>query len=264
MVGIYKITNPKGKIYIGQSINIEKRWEREYYTLQCKDQPKIYNSLKKYGPENHIFEIIEKCLLDQLNERERYWQDYYNVLEEGLNLKLTNTEDRNGKHSDETISKMKEYWRNYYKINNGPNKGIKQSEETKLKKSKSAPTHPIFQYNLNGDFIRGWNRIIDVERELGIANQSITLCCQGKKDSAGGYIWRYQDSPKELLENIKPVRSTKYGISILQYDLNMNLIKKWKNMKVASIELNIDNGSISNCCKNKTKTAGGYIWKYVN
>jgi group I intron endonuclease len=263
ITGIYKITSPSNKTYIGQSINIHLRWERDYYTLQCKNQPKLYNSLKKYGPENHKFDILEECLIEQLNKRERYWQDKYNVLSEsGLNLILTSTNDKSGKHSHDTINKMKLYWNEHYKYNDGPNKGIKQSKETCLKKANSAFTHSIFQYDLNGVFIKSWDRIIDVERELGIANTTITHCCQGKKDSAGKFIWRYQDSPKQLLENIKPVRSAKYGIPVLQHDLDGNFIKEWKSAKIASVKLNIDNGSIANCCKGKQKTAFGFKWKY--
>ena len=47
-----------------------------------------------------------------------------------------------------------------------------------------------------------------------------------------------------------------------QYDLKNNFIKKWNSISEASKELNIDNSSISAVCKNKRKTAGGYIWKY--
>jgi len=86
-IGIYKIINPKGKIYIGQSINIEERW-RKYNKLNCKRQPKLYNSLKKYGPEKHKFKIIEKCSLKLLNKREIYWKQYHNSINEGLNCEL--------------------------------------------------------------------------------------------------------------------------------------------------------------------------------
>jgi hypothetical protein len=40
-------------------------------------QPRIHNSIQKYGWENHIFEIIEECSLEQLNEKEIYWKKYY-------------------------------------------------------------------------------------------------------------------------------------------------------------------------------------------
>lgn len=87
-IGIYKITNPNNKIYIGQSVNIEERFKK-YIKVHNKRQIKLYNSLQKYGPENHIFEIVEECSLEQLNEREIYWGIVFNVLgEDGLNLRL--------------------------------------------------------------------------------------------------------------------------------------------------------------------------------
>jgi len=107
MVGIYKITNPKGRVYIGQSVNLKKR-RREYSHLQsCKNQKKLYVSLVKYGFSAHIFEVVEECDVDQLNERERHWQDFYNVLGEGgLNLRLTQTNDRSGYCSQETANRI--------------------------------------------------------------------------------------------------------------------------------------------------------------
>ena len=88
MIGIYKITSPTGKIYIGQSTNIENR-KYYYSSIKCNKQHKLYNSLQKQGWEQHMFEIIEECSLDQLNEREIHWGLYYDVLgENGLNLRL--------------------------------------------------------------------------------------------------------------------------------------------------------------------------------
>lgn len=235
--GIYKITSPSNKIYIGQSINLRSRYKL-YRRLasNIKSQVALYGSLLKYGFDAHKFDIIEECLSCKLNEQERYWQEYYEVLKYGLNCILTKTNDKSG-----TCSEL-----------------------TKKRKSEAAPTHPIKQYDLNGSFIKDWGRIIDVERELRIANQTITNCCKGIKDSAGGFIWRYQDSPKELLENIKPVKSMKYGIPIFQYDLEGKFIKEWDSIKKASLELKIDLASICNVCKNngKAKTAGGFKWGY--
>jgi len=71
MIGIYKITSPTNKIYIGQSTNITDRWKRYYKLNHCRNQIKLYNSLKKHGFKNHIFEIIEECNWEELNIRER-------------------------------------------------------------------------------------------------------------------------------------------------------------------------------------------------
>lgn len=105
MIGIYKITSPSNRIYIGQSVNIKIRFNT-YKNLKCNSQPKIYKSFLKYGFEKHNFEIIEQCNIELLNERERYWQDFYNSINKGLNCKYTKTLDLSGKLSEETKSKI--------------------------------------------------------------------------------------------------------------------------------------------------------------
>ena len=90
---IYKITSPSQRIYIGQSRDFEDR-QRHYLKLKCSNQPRLYNSLVKYGVENHRFEIVENCKFFEMNKQERYWQDYYEVLSrKGLNCILTETEE---------------------------------------------------------------------------------------------------------------------------------------------------------------------------
>lgn len=56
----------------------------------------------------------------------------------------------------------------------------------------------------------------------------------------------------------------KYG-NVMQYDKNMNLIKEWY-IPITNIakELNINRRAISTCLKNKSKSSGGYIWKFKN
>lgn len=69
IICIYKITSKYGGIYIGKTIDLESRF-LSYKRLNCKEQQKIYNSLKKYGIESHTFEIIhivEKCELNKLD-----------------------------------------------------------------------------------------------------------------------------------------------------------------------------------------------------
>lgn len=107
MIGIYKITNPKGKIYIGQSINIERRW-REYQRLQCNQSLKLYNSLKKYQYENHIFEIIEECDINLLNDKEEFYILKFNSHINGLNIKLASKPSWTGKTRPEHSKLMKE------------------------------------------------------------------------------------------------------------------------------------------------------------
>lgn len=95
MIGIYKITSPNGRVYIGQSRNIEKRF-KQYYRNGCKGQIRLTRSFDKYGIKNHIFEIIEECGFNELNVKERYYQDLYDVIDihKGMNCFLVRTEEK--------------------------------------------------------------------------------------------------------------------------------------------------------------------------
>ena len=141
MIGIYKITSPSGRIYIGQSVNINKRFIA-YKNLKCKSQRKLYNSFKKYGYENHVFEIIEECEKSELNIKERYYQDLYDVINKGLNCVLQELNGKSGKLSEETKLKIKTALLN-------------RTEETKLKLSIAAK-----------------NRIMSSETRLKISNSN--------------------------------------------------------------------------------------------
>jgi len=129
MIGIYKITSPSGKIYIGQSVNIEERWKCHKLDIKYKHiKSRLKNSFIKHGFENHTFEILEECDVNLLNERERFYQDEYDVLKEnGLNLKLTETEDRNGFYSQELRDKLSESQKKY---------NLSLTEEEKVTKNK--------------------------------------------------------------------------------------------------------------------------------
>lgn len=128
---IYKIVSPSGKLYIGQTIDLVRR-KSKYRRLSCKQQPKIYNSLLKYGWENHIFEIIEKVeFVDKsiLNEREIFWIKEFNSFEDGLNLTA-------GGDSKEISEETREKIRLSKLGKTSPNKGKKMSDEQKKKISK--------------------------------------------------------------------------------------------------------------------------------
>jgi len=100
MTGIYKIINPIGDIYIGQTKNFSQRLE-DHKSRKNKKANRLNESITKHGLKNHIITFIEECLEEDLNCRERYWQDYYDVLgEKGLNSVLTKCNDLKGRTLD--------------------------------------------------------------------------------------------------------------------------------------------------------------------
>lgn len=123
---IYKITSPSGKVYIGQTINIKSRINdyKGFETLsnKTKNQSKLYNSLKKYGWDNHIFEIIDECIIGLpikkcltvhdnkciINLREIYWIQEYDSFNNGLNCKPGGGEFYRSPTEQETKEKISE------------------------------------------------------------------------------------------------------------------------------------------------------------
>ena len=88
MIGIYKITNKiNGKIYIGQSNNIERRF-KEHKRLGEKSRIPVDLAISKEGKENFSFEVLEECQIEQLNEKETYWIQYFNSIEYGYNCSI--------------------------------------------------------------------------------------------------------------------------------------------------------------------------------
>lgn len=124
MIGIYKITSPSGRVYIGQSRNIKKRFSG-YMRMKSVDQSRLHASFLKYGIDNHVFEIIEECDFLELNKRERFYQDMYEVLgPKGLNCVLTSTDILPEVKSEETRRKI-----------SASNTGKKHTESAKNKVS---------------------------------------------------------------------------------------------------------------------------------
>lgn len=103
--GIYKITSPTGKIYIGQSVNINKRL-LSYKNNDCNAQPRIYRSINKYGWKNHDFEIICECNKNELDILEKQYIKEYNSFNTPHGLNLTEGGDST-KFTNESIEKIR-------------------------------------------------------------------------------------------------------------------------------------------------------------
>lgn len=88
---IYKITNTiNGKVYIGQTKQtIEQRFiQHKSHARTGQSHHKLARALRKYGDENFIIELVEVCDYEMLNERERYWINIFNSIENGYNILL--------------------------------------------------------------------------------------------------------------------------------------------------------------------------------
>jgi len=180
MIGIYKIINPEGKIYIGCTINWERRLH-EYKNLKVKGQSLIYNSLIKFGWINHKFELIEECSIEQLYEKEIYWIYQFDSVEKGLNIRLGGRNGHLAQSTKDKIGKALKGRKNTWskkgggpfgqKLNHGKKIGETLKEHWKTNK-KIGPQHLCnkeiaeeirIKYK-TGDFTRS-----DLAREYGVS-----------------------------------------------------------------------------------------------
>lgn len=237
MIGIYKITSPSGKIYIGQSINIEKRFTY-YYRLACKSQPKLYNSFQKHGVENHVFEIIENCEIKDLNERERYYQDLFDVVKKGLNSTLTTSEGRSGEFSDEHKKKLR-----LAKLGRKTGKTRPHSEETKLKiglanKGKIKSLEAIEKHRIA---VKGKKRTYEQKKKFSQSKIGSLNPMYGRKIKESSRDLQRKKISGELNYLSKIILNTQTGI----FYFGLNEASKSFNISKSKLHINITKNKIN-------------------
>ena len=222
--GIYYIENiTTRKKYIGQSIDIYHRWNKHISELNngCHHNDYLQKAWDKYGQDDFVFEVLEYCNQEQLDEREQYYINLYNTTNRdlGYNLKQGGqfgggvfTDDVKKKlsdsikasYTDELRQKRSEHQKELWLIpeiraqrvgENAPMFGHKHTDEVKKRLSECHKGH-------------GWNRkykdrVLCVEtgeiyenaceaaRALSLDSSCIIKVCKGERYICGGYHWKF-------------------------------------------------------------------------
>lgn len=91
VTGIYKITNTVNQMtYVGQSVDLKARWRQHIKRGIGAETPlknKLYPAIEEFGVWNFTFEVVEICKKEELNEREQFWQEYFNAKTYGYSIK---------------------------------------------------------------------------------------------------------------------------------------------------------------------------------
>ena len=91
VTGIYKITNTVNQMtYVGQSVDLKARWRQHIKRGIGAETPlknKLYPAMEEFGVWNFTFEVVEICKKEELNEREQFWQEYFNAKTYGYSIK---------------------------------------------------------------------------------------------------------------------------------------------------------------------------------
>jgi group I intron endonuclease len=140
-IGIYKITSPSGRVYIGQSWNIDHRIYN-YRKYRCEGQRKLHNSFLKYGTESHSFEIIHELPNDIsqtiMDEFEQLYMDLYQDC--GIQLLNIRKAGSRGRHSNETKEKIR--LSNTGKVSYWKGKNLPEEAKQKIREANLGKTMP--------------------------------------------------------------------------------------------------------------------------
>ena len=235
--GIYKITNLiNGHSYIGESINIERRW-KEHKSIPYKAS--IYDAFQKYGIENFSFEIIEECSIEEFFEREKYWISFYDTYKNGYNM----TKGGEGGPACGHRRKVIQYDINgnfialYDSITQAEKElGIKNSNITRVCQGKA--------YEANGFQWRYFENNKNYKENIG---KSL----------------RKQKLRESAIKNICNKNSLYNQIAQCNKESH-NIIKIFNSIKEASIATGTTMSGIYRTLSGERKSAGGYYWMNID
>ena len=130
--------------------------------------------------------------------------------------------------------------------------------EIKLNKAnrKKSIGKTIYQFTIDGIFIKKFNSIAEAAKEIKKSASSISACLSKKNHTCGGFQWRY-----EYNQNIGKAKTNKKKIQ--QFDLEHNLIKKYDSIKSLDREFRKNSSAnIKKAIQNK-KVAYGFFWDFI-
>lgn len=274
MVGIYKITSPSGRVYIGQTRNFKKRLSN-YRNKLANEQPFLHNSFKKHGFDTHeikmIHELPEDVTQKVVDEYECFYIDQYRNC--GFDLMNIKEGGLGGKHSERSkklISKALSGRKMSDSFCDGLSKrmkgnkfglGFKKTDEqiakTVVAHIGSKRSDESKQKMRNAKI--GWSPTQE-------HREKISKFFKGRKKS--------EETKKKLSEamrvrvitesQIENMKNTTLCKPVIQLTKSNDYIREWRSTSEANRELNIDKSLIQKCANGKPhyNSAGGFKWIY--
>lgn len=123
----------------------------------------------------------------------------------------------------------------------------------------------VYQYDLDGNFIREYPSLSEAERDTNISNSAISGCCKGKHLYTGEFQWSYNKvdrMPKINKYKLISERVRKKAKPVYCYDMNGNFLTKYDSARIASEETNADQGRINACCSGRNRYTNNLQWFY--
>lgn len=223
--GIYQIINKvNGKVYIGQSINIRRRWSEHRKSARSGETYPIYNAIRKYGLDNFHFGVLEFCSIDVLDDREQEWLD--------ATLAYTDS----GYNVSPSASSTK---------------GLVRLESRK----------PVYKVDRQtGQILKRYDSRKAAAEDVGVDSSCITDAVLGKCKFIKNYFWT--EEPLNFVLPASLGTGKERRKSVIQLDSHGKQVNTFISQVHAGKHTGISTSSISQACRGTRKSAGGYYWKY--
>lgn len=204
---IYKIVNDiNDKIYIGQTITtLEERFYKHVWESNNNRTTTfpLHNAIAKYGEEHFFIQPIEECDCKLLNEREKYWIQYYNTFNNQYGYNATIGGEGNSKYDEELILNLWSQGKNQVEIANTINcerhtvqrylKSCGISIEDRANKKLGNAKKAILQLDPVTDLvIKEFSSATIAAKETNSTLSGISQVCNGKRKTHNGYKWKYK------------------------------------------------------------------------
>lgn len=282
---IYKITSPSNKIYVGKTYDLRKRINSHKCSAKKKGNIMLHNSIRKYGWDAHILEIIENVDDELLDEREMYWikelNTFYRNNSNGMNMTLGGDGQRNTWMDD--LERRKKA--SIYFTENAPFRGRKHTEESKkliaqkaskrnrerkitipkwgAEKGRLKVIRACVVYNTNGDFILEFDSLTDCAKFLGVNTALVRSSISRKSWLHGKHLIKYKTENYSLRIEVGQIKlqSVKRPITCI---FRGGKRKKYPSAAEASLDLNVPKTTINRAAQynNGRPIRKGYIFLY--
>jgi len=272
---IYKLIDPETNDirYIGQTDNIKRRYN-DHVSSSFNENSDCYNTYKarwirklKSKDLLPLIEIIEECVdVIESNIREKYYIEKLtnegykltnshslDVTEFSVETKKKMSNARKGKTLEEIVGleksiELKEYYSERTKLNN-PNK----SNDPLVREKISNTLKEYFEDKENH-----WAYGLKMTDEH---NEKLRLAKLNNPKNVGNRKPRTEEQKEKIRNSLSGSKINRS--EILQYDLDMNLVKEWKSLReIERIDTTMSRSQIAKCCKGNRETYAGFIWKY--
>ena len=247
MYQIYKITNQKnGKVYIGSSIEVERRW-RQHKEASINEKDHHYNyplmvAFREFGIANFTFEIIDTLPDHQaMIKAEHDWIVKENcVVPNGYNQ----THQTDSPLLDPAIAK-------------------KMSDTKRIKYGKR-----VCEIDENKNILEVWGSLAEAGEETGLDRFKISDVCNGKRLTTGNRVFRFLDEadniiiPVEKVNQVQTNRITKASRKVVKITLEGEILQVYDSIALAAADTGCDSSAISKVCRGQRNKCGGFKWEF--